>query len=146
MALCAPAMRLNPALMRASKCATAIPRTRKGAIRRGCAGRNCSGNFEDRKTQMRKLLAATIALMIAVALSSPYRGKTAAAPKTEDDFQLIKVADGVYAAIAKSGGLASGNAGFIIGDDGVLVFDTFFTPAAIEELIAEIQTLTKLPI
>jgi cyclase len=95
---------------------------------------------------MRKLLAATIALMIAVALSSPYRGKTAAAPKAEDDFQLIKVADGVYAAIAKSGGLASGNAGFVIGDDGVLVFDTFFTPAAIEELIAQIQTLTKLPI
>src|SRR5437588_11683792 len=69
-----------------------------------------------------------------------------AAPKTDDDFQLVKVADGVYAAIAKSGGLASGNAGFVIGSDGVLVFDTFFTPAAIEELIGEIQTLTKLPI
>ena len=27
-----------------------------------------------------------------------------------------------------------------------MIFDTFFTPAAIEELIAEIQTLTKLPI
>jgi len=26
--------------------------------------------------------------------------------------------------------LASGNAGFVIGDDGVLIFDTFFTPAA----------------
>src|SRR5260370_31044735 len=76
----------------------------------------------------------------------PCELKTAAAPKAEDDFQLVKVADGVYAAIAKSGGLASGNAGFVIGDDSVLVFDTFFTPAAIEELIAEIQTLTKLPI
>ncbi len=67
-------------------------------------------------------------------------------PKAEDDFQSVKVADGVYAAIAKSGGLASGNAGFVIGKDGVLIFDTFFTPAAIEELIAEIQSLTKLPI
>src|ERR1044072_1649490 len=66
--------------------------------------------------------------------------------KAEDDFQIVKVADGVYAAIAKSGGLASGNAGFVIGNDGVLIFDTFYTPAAIEELIAEIQTLTKLPI
>src|SRR5439155_21306578 len=45
-----------------------------------------------------------------------------------------------------TGGLASGNAGFVIGDQGVLVFDTFFTPAAIEELIAEIQALTKAPI
>lgn len=98
------------------------------------------------KTRMRRLLAGTIALMMAVALSAPYQAKTAAAAKAEDDFHLVKVADGVYAAIAKSGGLASGNAGFVIGDDGVLVFDTFFTPAAIEELIAEIQTLTKLPI
>ena len=67
-----------------------------------------------------------------------------ALPKAEDDFQLVKVADGVYAAIAKPGGLASGNAGFVIGDDGVLIFDTFFTPVALEELIGEIQILTKL--
>jgi cyclase len=66
--------------------------------------------------------------------------------KAEDDFQLLKVADGVYAAIAKTGGLASGNAGFIVGDEGVLIFDTFFTPAAIEELIATIETQTKQPI
>jgi len=87
-----------------------------------------------------------IVLTLAVVAMRPCESKTTAAPKAEDDFQLVKVADGVYAAIAKSGGLASGNAGFVIGDDGVLVFDTFFTPAAIEELIAEIQTLTKLPI
>ena len=68
------------------------------------------------------------------------------APKAEDDFEIVKVADGVYAAVAKPGGLASGNAGFVIGDDGVLIFDTFFTPAAISELIGEIESLTKLPI
>src|SRR5258708_7748073 len=70
----------------------------------------------------------------------------AAPVKAEDDFQLVKVADGVYAAIAKPGGLASGNAGFVIGDGGVLIFDTFFTPAAIEELISTIESQTKLPI
>ena len=94
----------------------------------------------------RKLAVLTAPVLFAIALMRPCELKTAAAPKAEDDFQLVKVADGVYAAIAKSGGLASGNAGFVIGDDGVLIFDTFFTPAAIEELIAEIQTLTKLPI
>ena len=89
-----------------------------------------------------------IAIVIAVAIGSaqPYASRTAAAPKAEDDFQLIKVADGVYAAIAKPGGLALGNAGFVIGDEGVLIFDTFSTPVALEELIAEIQVLTKLPI
>jgi cyclase len=91
-------------------------------------------------------IAIAILFVAATGFIYPNLDRTAAAPKAEDDFQLVKVADGVYAAIAKSGGLASGNAGFVIGDDGVLVFDTFFTPAAIEELIAEIQTLTKLPI
>ena len=94
----------------------------------------------------RKLAVLTAPVLFAIALMRPCELRTAAAPKAEDDFQLVKVADGVYAAIAKSGGLASGNAGFVIGDDSVLVFDTFSTPAAIEELIAEIQTLTKLPI
>ena len=73
--------------------------------------------------------------------------KAGSAPsKAEDDFQLVKVAEGIYAAIAKPGGLASGNAGFIVGDGGVLIVDTFFTPAAIEELIGEIATQTKQPI
>ena len=81
-----------------------------------------------------------------VVAASFYAGQAVPAPKAEDDFQLVKVADGVYAAIAKPGGLASGNAGFVIGDDGVLIFDTFFTPDALEELIGEIQKLTKLPI
>src|SRR5258708_1958339 len=85
-----------------------------------------------------------IALLIATGL--PGVKQVRASPKAEDDFQLIKVADGVYAAIAKPGGLASGNAGFVIGDDGVLIFDTFSTPAAMEKLIGEIQALTKLPI
>src|SRR6184192_3885023 len=81
-----------------------------------------------------------------IALLFPRSRLSIATAKAEDDFQIVKVADGVYAAIAKSGGLASGNAGFVIGTDGVLIFDTFFTPAAIEELIGEIQSLTKLPI
>lgn len=87
-----------------------------------------------------------ILVFVAIGLAGPYPGKTSATPKAEDDFQLIKVADGVYAAIAKPGGLASGNAGFVIGDEGVLIFDTFYTPAALEELIGEISALTKLPI
>ena len=34
----------------------------------------------------------------------------------------------------------------MIGDDGVLIFDTFFTPAALNELIEVIEAQTKLPI
>jgi glyoxylase-like metal-dependent hydrolase (beta-lactamase superfamily II) len=93
--------------------------------------------------QRLKFAAAVIVFVIAAGSLCPI---VSSAPKSDDDFQLIKVADGVYAAIAKPGGLASGNAGFVIGDEGVLIFDTFGTPAALEELIGEIQKLTKLPI
>jgi cyclase len=67
-------------------------------------------------------------------------------PKAEDNFTLVKVNEGIYAAVAKSGGLASGNAGFIVGDDGVLLVDTFFTPEAVEDLIGVIAAETKQPI
>src|SRR6266478_10189909 len=91
------------------------------------------------------MLIATV-LSVTIGLAQPIPPETVFAPGTEDDFELIKVADGVYAAVAKPGGLASGNACFVIGDEGVLIFDTFFTPAALEELIGQIQALTKLPI
>jgi glyoxylase-like metal-dependent hydrolase (beta-lactamase superfamily II) len=97
---------------------------------------------------MRHKLIASIAMVLAVIAGTAFtRSKNnTPIPKAEDDFQLVKVAEGVYAAIAKPGGLASGNAGFVIGDDGVLIFDTFSTPEALEELIGEIQKLTQLPI
>jgi cyclase len=94
---------------------------------------------------MKKLLLLMLSIAFGLAFSSAWLGPTVAA-KAEDDFTIVPVADGVYAAIAKPGGLASGNAGFIVGDDGVVIFDTFFTPVAIEELIGEIQKLTNKPI
>lgn len=86
-------------------------------------------------------------LIVLLALSSSVTFVDSADPiKAEDDFTLVKVTDGVYAAVAKSGGLASGNAGFVVGDDGALVVDTFFTPQAAEELIDSISAETKQPI
>lgn len=97
---------------------------------------------------MKLRLVISLAIGLVILTGSVGVGSSSAPPppKADDDFQLVKVADGIYAAIAKPGGLASGNAGFVIGDEGVLIFDTFFTPAALEELIGEIQKLTKLPI
>jgi cyclase len=87
-----------------------------------------------------------VVAIVALALSLSAFSRPGPTPKAQDDFQLINVADGVFAAIAKPGGLASGNAGFIIGDGGVLVVDTFFTPVAAEELIDEIAARTQQPI
>lgn len=62
------------------------------------------------------------------------------------DFTIKKIGDGIYAAIGSDGGKAGSNAGFIIGSNGVVVVDTFEDVAPAQDLLAEIQKLTKLPI
>ena len=61
-------------------------------------------------------------------------------------FVLKQVGPGVYAAIDGPEHEAASNAGFVIGDDGVLVVDAFFTPDAAKALVAEIHRLTPRPI
>jgi cyclase len=62
------------------------------------------------------------------------------------DFTIKKIGDGVYAAIAVEGGKAGSNAGFVIGDDGVLVVDTLQDAGVARDLLAEIRKLTNLPV
>jgi cyclase len=92
---------------------------------------------------MKRLVLTLIGLAVLTG-SSASRGQTP--DKPQDDFKLVKVAEGVFAATAKAGGVASGNAGFVIGDGGVLIVDTFFTPLALNELIQEINSQTKQPL
>ena len=61
-------------------------------------------------------------------------------------FTLKPLGNNVYAAIANPKSNAGSNSGFIIGDDGVIVVDTFVTADAAKALLAEIQKLTKLPV
>jgi cyclase len=68
-----------------------------------------------------------------------------AAPRQEAPFTLREVAPGVYAAIDRNAE-AGANAGFVIGDDGVVIVDSFQYPKAAERLLAEIRRLTALPI
>jgi len=62
------------------------------------------------------------------------------------DFQLQKIGDGVWAAIVNDEGKAGGNAGFVIGEDGVVVIDTFQDPEPAADLLAAIRKITNLPI
>jgi glyoxylase-like metal-dependent hydrolase (beta-lactamase superfamily II) len=62
------------------------------------------------------------------------------------DFNLQKVGDRVWAAISTDTGKSDGNAGFVIGDDGILVVDTFEDPAPAKDLLAEIRKISNLPI
>lgn len=71
----------------------------------------------------------------------------AAAPTTATlPFVLRPLGGGVYAAIDGPQGRSGSNAGFVIGDDGVAVIDSFFNPEAARALLGEIRRLTPLPI
>lgn len=61
-------------------------------------------------------------------------------------FVLTQVGPGVYAAIDGPQHKAGSNAGFVIGDDGVLVIDAFFNVEAARALVLEIRRLTPKPI
>ena len=60
-------------------------------------------------------------------------------------FKLADLGHDVFAGIDIDGHAGS-NAGFVIGDDGVLVIDSFFAPAASKALLEEIRKRTRLPI
>jgi glyoxylase-like metal-dependent hydrolase (beta-lactamase superfamily II) len=83
------------------------------------------------------LVAAVCLLALPAAAQAP------ASPGTSP-FKLQEVGPGVYAAIG--GPMAGSNAGFIIGDDGVLVVDAFLYPDAARDLLGAIRQITDKPI
>lgn len=89
---------------------------------------------------MRKTFLAVLAMF---ALYSAASANPAPSPP---DFQLVKLGQGVWAAIGSDSGKAGANAGFVVGEDGVAVIDTFEDPGAAKDLLAEIRKITPLPI
>ncbi|MFZ0819151.1 MAG: MBL fold metallo-hydrolase [Candidatus Acidiferrales bacterium] len=72
----------------------------------------------------------------------PAQPQAAAVPP----FTLKPLGHNAFAAIAVPGGGAGSNASFIIGEDGVLVVDTYQRVEAARALLAKIHELTPLPI
>jgi cyclase len=90
---------------------------------------------------MRKTTVLSFVLLVLVC--------AARAQETSTDallFTIKPLGNNAFAAIAKPKSSAGSNAGFVIGDDGVAVIDTFQDAAAARQLLAEIQKLTKLPV
>jgi cyclase len=75
-------------------------------------------------------------------------GSACAHAPVESPFTLKHIGPNVWAAIDNPDAreAAGVNAGFVIGDDAVLVIDTFASADAARRLLAEIRRLTKLPI
>jgi len=63
-----------------------------------------------------------------------------------DTTELTKLADGVYARVVSADGEAVANVGVAILDQGVLVFDTHFTPEGGESLLSAIRAVTPKPV
>src|SRR5262249_7099865 len=70
----------------------------------------------------------------------------AQAPNATPPFQSKLIGPNVWALIDDAKGDAGANAGFVVGDDGVAVIDTFENEAAAKALLAQIHSLTHLPI
>jgi glyoxylase-like metal-dependent hydrolase (beta-lactamase superfamily II) len=90
------------------------------------------------------VLAALAAAAFATA--APICAAAQAPPAATPPFELKTLAPGVYAAIDGPGHKAGSNAGIVVGDDGVVVVDAFFTPDAARALLATIRQLTPKPV
>jgi len=112
---------------------------------------------EPYQTTRRQVLGRlTTAALVAAASCSPW-GSSVRALAEEDQppgvlaparlFDLTKVADGIYGAIAKPTAMLNCNAAVIVNRDHVLVVDTHSKPSAAKALIRQIRDeITKLPV
>ncbi len=64
----------------------------------------------------------------------------------KEDTELTKLAEGIFAVIVNPDGNAVSNSGIVVLDHSVMVFDTHFTPAAGQALLAEIRSITPKPV
>jgi cyclase len=98
------------------------------------------------------VVAFTIASMVPLIAAAqqtqtqPQAAPSAAAPAPVNYFTIKPLGHNVFAAIAVAGSGAGSDAGFVIGDDGVAVIDTFQKVDAAKSLLAEIRKMTPLPI
>lgn len=90
------------------------------------------------------MILRALTVVMFMALGVPAAALTP--PPAPLPFVLKQVGPGVYAAIDGPEHKAGSNAGFVIGDDGVLVVDAFFTVDAARALVGEIHRLTPKPI
>ena len=89
---------------------------------------------------MRRLHNLWLLLGLAVSCAVSHAADSAA------PFTMHEVGNGVWAAVALPDSKAGSNAGFIIGDDGVLVVDSFEDPEAAQALLKVIREKTALPV
>ena len=91
---------------------------------------------------------APVSLCLVMALSVAASAQTAAPSTRSPKFELVKVAEGVYAALRKEppGFAVESNSVFIVGDSDVIVVDTQSNSAATADVLAALRGLTDKPV
>lgn len=86
--------------------------------------------------------------MLALVLLPPLVVVVAGRSPAHAKFDVVKIADGVYAAVRRDppGFAVESNSVFIIGDEGVIVVDSQSNLAATRETLAALRTLTDKPV
>jgi glyoxylase-like metal-dependent hydrolase (beta-lactamase superfamily II) len=93
----------------------------------------------------RRALRTTVFVLLTISVASlDAQTPQVSTAQPLPSFDIVKVADGVFAAIGKNG--VFGNGAFIVGQEGVLVVDTQARPAWARDLIAEIRKITDKPV
>ncbi len=88
----------------------------------------------------------TLTFLCCAAIASLHAQTPAPTANSALPFTLKPLGHGMYAAIDNPKGESGANAGFVVGDDGVAVIDTFDNAPAAQALLGEIRVITKLPI
>jgi len=91
---------------------------------------------------MRNVLLSLLSVLCAI----PAAAQAPPSAGASLPFTLKPLGRGIYAAIDNAKGEAGANAGFVIGDEAVVVVDSFENASAAQALLGEIRMLTKLPI
>lgn len=99
-------------------------------------------------SRLRAIRRLAILTLIAWRSVGSAQAQSAASYPSVLTYRTVRVAEGVYAFITpeERTGFQSGNSIAIVGDDGVLVFDTGNIPGSTRRQIAEIRKLTNKPV
>jgi hypothetical protein len=120
------------------------PQRRSGGFSCGNQDQNPADGVQ---MSMRTTIRALFAVVTSCALLwMPAVGQAQSTPVPS--VTLKQVGANVWAAIDNPAvkGVAAANGGFLIGDDGVAVIDSFASANAAKELLTEIRQRTKLPV
>lgn len=115
-------------------------------MEKGTMPRMCRNHSHRRDFLQRTLLAPLVLAEAARNAAWARASLRQAGGRAKRQFDLEKVADGVYAAIAHPSFAINCNAAIFVNDDDVVILDTHSKPSAAQALLAQVGEITNKPV